>query len=192
MTTNQESGRREAPKEFTTEPAAAQLGISPAQFRRIAATRGYEPSRIEEWRYGRSSGTKFFWSRRTIAAIRRTREYARAVERAASRSKKADDLRVQRARESEEHRQVEQAVLAEAAGLPLDEHVRLALECLHAANRAAKHPDRAQERTRIYAAKDKCLSAMLRANLATAGTFENPPDWSSPALHRMRPRVGRR
>jgi hypothetical protein len=155
-------------RESTTDVAAATLGISASQFRRIVTVRGYEPSRIEEWHYGRSSGTKHFWSRRTIATIRRTKDYAQAVERAVNQRRKLDDLRA----EQERRRQAEKAVLGDVEQLPLDQHIRLALECLHAANRAAKHPNHAYSRPMIYGVKDAFLSAMIRVQGATVGTFE--------------------
>ena len=159
-------------KEFTTDTAAAKLGISPSQFRRIATARGYEPSRIEEWRYRSRSGTRHLWSPRTVAVIRRTKDYVRTVERVVQRRQKLDALLAKWAREQEERTQLERAVIDDVVQLPLDEHLRLALECLHAANRAAKHAAHAHERFRIYGAKDALLAAMIRSNRAAVATFE--------------------
>ncbi len=165
------AGKLLRPKEHTTDEAAAKLGITAAQVRRIVKIRGYEPSRIEEWHHGRSSGTKFFWWGRTIATIRRTKEYGRIVQGVAKRRQKLDELLAKAARKEAERRLADQALRADVFRLSLDEHVRLALECLHAANRAAKHADHTHEQSMIYAAKDTFLSAMIRANLATVETF---------------------
>jgi Rad4 beta-hairpin domain 3 len=63
-------------------------------------------------------------------------------------------------------------LLSSVVGMSLDEHIQLAVECLHAANRAGKHAAHLHQRSAIYAAKDVFLSAMIRVNRATVGTFE--------------------
>jgi hypothetical protein len=157
--------------DYTTAEGAAKLGLTARQIVSLATACGYAPTRVEEWTYGRRSGTRYFWSARVLVAMRRTKEYARSVERALKRRKHLDELRAAWARAEEEQRQLERAVVAEAQHLALDGLLQLALECLHSANRAAKHASHAHWRKTIYDAKDAFLSVMLRASLATVGTF---------------------
>ncbi|MGO8996495.1 MAG: hypothetical protein ACLQVI_24535 [Polyangiaceae bacterium] len=157
--------------EYTTAEGAAKLGLTARQLLSLATARGYAPTRVEEWVYGRRSGTRYFWSARILATMRRTKEYARSVARALKRRKQLDEIRAGWARAEEEEKQLQQVVVAEVQQLALDRLLQLALECLHSANRAAKHASHAHWRTTIYDAKDAFLSAMLRASLATVGTF---------------------
>jgi hypothetical protein len=87
------------------------------------------------------------------------------------RRKHLDAIRAVWTRAEEEQRQLDRALTAEVQQLALDGLLQLALECMRSANRAAKHASHANSRRTIYDAKDAFLSVMLRASLATVGTF---------------------
>ncbi len=158
----------------TTSEAASAIGITDAQFRRIAAARGRRPD--ASYRSGYATGS--LWSTRTVAALSRTREVRDAI----ARRPRLEALREQRVlrteqclveRRAAEHAEAERqrALERRIAALDLEPLVALAIDSLHARNRAAKHDRRSYEAADTYAAKDELLSSLVRTDRARVESF---------------------
>jgi hypothetical protein len=160
------SGARKSDLRTTSEAASA-IGITYAQFRRIAAARG----RRHDDTYRSGYATGLLWSRRTVADLSRTREVRDAIARRprldALRERRLAELRAAEQAEAERQRVIERRI----AALDLEPLVALAVDSLHARNRAAKHHRGSYEAADTYDAKDALLTALVRAGRGRVESF---------------------